>query len=254
MQATLLRDKRTAEEIARRIASAKLNAVFVLVYYWGGKSFFRTDYAPLVDDKLKDEDLFNYFIDECHKRGIKVYARFSNGLEGTSSGDGILADHPEWQIVNIIGERRRWFDLGKQEVRKFQLKLLSDLLSNYPNIDGVQLDYIRFPSTEYCYCEECRLNFKKSYGIDPLELYSALPTNIYVSSVPFRKPVEAKVIARFENGIPAITIKEYNSGWLILFNWRINESSLPLFLQVLRRVLEGGKEAIHPYCSPRTCL
>jgi len=240
MQATQIRDKRTAEEIAQRISSAKLNAVFVLVYYWGGKSFFRTDYAPLVDNNAKGDDLFLYFIEECHKRGIKVYARLSNGMEGAMGNDGMLTRYPAWQIENIRGEKMRWFDLGKREVREFQIQLLSDLLKNYP-VDGVQLDYIRFPSLDYCYCEECRMNFKSSYEIDPIDLFSALPASFNISSTPFVKPTQARVIARFENGVPAITLRESNPGWLLLFNWQIDGDSLPFFLQSIRKATEEGE-------------
>lgn len=245
MQATHIKDKKTAEQIAQKIASAKLNSVFILVYYWGGKSFFRTDHAPHLNDTINKEDLFRYFIEECHKRGIKVFARISNGHEGARGTDGILSDHPQWQIQNIYGERRRWFDLGKKDVKELQMKLLSDLLNNYP-VDGIQLDYIRFPSPDYCYCEECRGDFQNYYHIDPIELYYALPISLYLVSVPLQKITGAKVIARFENGTPAITFKEHELGWLLFFNWQINRSSLPLFLQILRNALEGHKRVYIP--------
>ncbi|MBC7326617.1 family 10 glycosylhydrolase [bacterium] len=246
MQATQIRDRESAEKIAQRIASAKLNAVFVLVYYWGGKSFFRTDYAPLAQENLKDDDLFYYFVQECHKRGIKVFARFSNGQEGGKGSDGILSLHPDWQIENAKGEKRRWFDLGKKEVRDFQLKLIADLLKDYP-VDGVQLDYIRFPSNDYCYCEECRSGFRKIYGVDPLDLLYGIPISLSIHSKPLVKVVTAKVLARFDNGTPAITIKENSSkGWLLFFNWTVDENSFPLFSRTLWRALEGEGTILIP--------
>ncbi len=245
MQATEIRDKKTAEEIVQKISSAKLNAVFILVYYWGGKSFFRTDYAQPVNERLRQEDLFTYFIDECHRRGIKVYARFSNGQEGGKGNDGILSTYPHLQIENIRGERMRWFDIGKKEVRELQVKLLGDLLENYP-VDGVQLDYIRFPSLSYCYCEECTGNFKNIYGVNPIELYYALPVSLGISSTPLARATRAKIIARLENGVPAISLREDNPGWLLLFNWEINKSSIPFFLQILRRALESEKGLFIP--------
>lgn len=245
MQASHIRDRRTAEEIAQRISSAKLNAVFILVYYWGGKSFFLTDHAPPYYDNITEEDLFLHFINECHKRGIKVYARFSNGQEGGKGTDGVLHNYPEWQIENIFNERKRWFDLGKDEVRELQIRLLNDLLNTYP-LDGIQLDYIRFPSNEYCYCEICRKNFRDAYGIDPVELHYALPTSFNIASVPLQKSSGAKVIVRFDNGIPAIAFKEQGRGWLILLNWRINKSSSPFFLKVLQNSLQKSPTVYIP--------
>jgi len=247
MQATQIKDERTAELIADKIASAKLNAVFVLVFFWGGKSFFKTDLAPLAYDPKNDSDLFSYFIEQCHKRGIKVFARFSNGMVGGKANEGILAQNPQWQMENREGERARWFDLGKREVRDFQLGLISELLNKYP-VDGIQLDYIRFPSRDYCYCEECRNSFKNLYHLDPLS-WSDNPTNRFlVSSTPLTKPSEAKILARFDNGVPAITVRELGDGFLLLLNWQIDNSSARLFLDILGRAMEGRKLIV---LSPR---
>jgi uncharacterized lipoprotein YddW (UPF0748 family) len=241
MQATQIKDERTAELIAERIASAKLNAVFVLVFYWGGKSFFKTDLSPLAYNSPNDSDLFAYFIEQCHNRGIRVLARFSNGKEGEKGGEGILTENPQWQIENKDGIKARWFDLGKREVRDFQLGLISELLNKYP-VDGIQLDYIRFPSRDYCYCEECRDSFKRIYQFDPLSLPYALPNRFWINSTPLTNLCGAKLLARFDNGVPAITIREYNAGYLLLFNWQIENSSAHLFLDILKRAMEGKRK------------
>jgi uncharacterized lipoprotein YddW (UPF0748 family) len=243
MQATQIKDEKTAELIAERIASAKLNSVFVLVFFWGGKSFFKTDFAPLAYDPVNDSDLFSYFIEQCHKRGIKVFARFSNGMVGGRANDGIPAQNPQWQMENKEGERARWFDLGKREVRDFQLGLISELLNKYP-VDGIQLDYIRFPSQDFCYCKECRNAFKNLYNLDPLSLPYALPNRFFVTSTPLTNLCGAKLLARFDNGIPGITIREYGDGFLLLLNWKIDNNSARLFLDVLQRATEGREIVI----------
>ena len=46
MQATQIKDEKTAELIAERIASAKLNSVFVLVFFWGREKFFQNGLRP----------------------------------------------------------------------------------------------------------------------------------------------------------------------------------------------------------------
>ncbi|MGC9003163.1 MAG: family 10 glycosylhydrolase [bacterium] len=242
MQATQIKDERSAEQIAERIASAKLNAVFVLVFYWGGKSYFKTDLSPLVYNS-QNADLFAYFIEQCHRRGIKVYARFSIGKEGGQGDDGILIKNPDWQMENQAGERIRWFDLGKKDVREFQLKLISDLLERYP-IDGIQLDYIRYPSRDYCYCRECRENFKRLYGFDPLYTSCKLPRKFKISTTPLLHPTSSTALATFDNGIPAITLRQFNSGTLLYFNFTINYSSAPLFLYSLGQALTTKKEIL----------
>ena len=164
-------------------------------------------------------------------------------MVGGRANDGIPAQNPQWQMENKEGERARWFDLGKREVRDFQLGLISELLNKYP-VDGIQLDYIRFPSQDFCYCKECRNAFKNLYNLDPLSLPYALPNRFFVTSTPLTNLCGAKLLARFDNGIPGITIREYGDGFLLLLNWKIDNNFAQLFLDVLQRATEGREIVI----------
>lgn len=235
-QAVDIRTRAKADETIRRLSNANLNAVFPLVYFWGGKAYFKSSYAPLAEGVEEGFDPLSYFIEECHKRGIKVHPRFVIGEEGSGGGNGILLRRKEWQIENALGERQRWYDIGKRAVRDFYLGLILEMVRNY-DVDGVQLDYIRYPSSDYCYCEECRKGFREKFDHDPLELVSSLPAYLFVSSNPLIHPTTAKVLAVFENEIPAITLNRYREGHALLFNWHLENNLTPLASELVRRAV-----------------
>jgi uncharacterized lipoprotein YddW (UPF0748 family) len=112
----------------------------------------------------------------------------------------LLEQHPDWYVVNRRGEsaagKPAYVDYyhflcpSHEEVRQHLAKAVAKL-GDTDNLDGIHLDYIRYPDVilpvalwknynlvqneelppfDYCYCEVCRAAFKKQTGEDPLKL------------------------------------------------------------------------------------
>lgn len=112
----------------------------------------------------------------------------------------IYQKHPEWYNINRNGDSSiekppyvnyyKWLCPIKPEVQEYILNWIKEL-SEIENLDGIHLDYIRypdvilpkyiqpkydlkqdreFPEFDFCYCDDCRKSFKKQTGIDPLDL------------------------------------------------------------------------------------
>lgn len=109
--------------------------------------------------------------------------------------------HPEWYQVNAQGEscldiklynreHYRWLCPSHPEVTEY-LKDRVRELAEIDGLTGIHLDFIRYPDVilpyglhesrgvvqdkvyplwDFCYCDNCRENFKKLTGIDPIEL------------------------------------------------------------------------------------
>ncbi len=71
-----------ANAVVARIERAHLNAAFVLVWYWGGQTYFRSTLCPMADGVPANYDPLGYMVEQCHKRGIQVHAWFVNGAYG----------------------------------------------------------------------------------------------------------------------------------------------------------------------------
>ncbi len=67
-----------------------------------------------------------------------------------------------------------FFCPARDAVHAFWLEVYQTLLSRY-KVDGLQLDYIRYPGSlpvekGFCYCEHCRRQFTLDYLMDPLSI------------------------------------------------------------------------------------
>jgi len=112
----------------------------------------------------------------------------------------VKSNHPEWFTVNRNGESSlekppyvgyyKWVCPTRPEVRRY-LAAQIEAVARDPAVEGVHLDYIRFPDVilpvglwsryhlvqdrEYpefdsCYCAVCRDTFRRRSGVDPMSL------------------------------------------------------------------------------------
>ena len=132
------------------------------------------------------------------KYGVELHAWIwtTNRCEKT-----LREAHPEWYQVNAQGEscndiklynreHYRWLCPSRPEVTEY-LKDRVRELAEIEGLDGIHLDFIRYPDVilpyglhesrgvvqdkvyplwDFCYCDVCRAEFKKQYGIDPMDL------------------------------------------------------------------------------------
>jgi len=117
------------------------------------------------------------------------------------NGDArVQAEHPEWFAVSREGKSSlthppyvgyyKWVCPTRPAVRAY-LRDLVDRTAADPRVDGVHLDYIRYPDVilprglwgkyglvqdrelpqfDFCYCDVCRETFRAQSGVDPLDL------------------------------------------------------------------------------------
>lgn len=96
-------------------------------------------------------------------------------------GSPLITEKAEWlgktkegKIYSDMEKGYHFFCPSRPEVRRFWLGVYKTLLDRY-EIDGFQLDYIRYPVSKpdekgYCYCDYCRNRFKTLHQADPLKL------------------------------------------------------------------------------------
>ncbi len=172
------------------------NNVFLETYYHG-KTIFPSKtmnkYGFTVQNELFEGiDPLKIWVEEAHKRGIKVHTWFQSFYVGNqnpkSNPTSILAQHPEWgnktkKCADCEGatmsasEHNGYFlDPANPNVQEFLLELITEIISEY-HPDGINLDYIRYPNSNprndmaaWGFSEYARNDFKSSYGKDPIEL------------------------------------------------------------------------------------
>lgn len=156
------------------VGEAGFNTLFVEIRK-RGDAYYITELEPKADDIAPDFDPLAYLIEESKKRvvPIQIHAWLVvypvwNRVESLPTSDGHLYNlHRDWLTQSITGET--WdgsnynLDPGLPDVQEHLVRLVDDLTSNY-EVDGVHLDYIRYPGRTWGYHPEVLNRFRKLTG------------------------------------------------------------------------------------------
>ena len=156
---------------------AKSNFNFIAPYMRSGDraNYRKSSILPKLN--YLEWDPLEVIVKEAHDKGLEVYPIICTLVDGGFKLGEILTRHPEWAMVTKDGRRIGWADPAKPEVVEYEVSIVREIVENY-NVDGIILDYIRFPEREYgetCYCKYCRSKFEEEYGTDPIELKEREP-------------------------------------------------------------------------------
>lgn len=179
-----------------KIKDTGINNVFLETYFHGRTIFPSKVMAQYGFEEQNPEfgniDPLAIWIKEAHKRGIKVHVWFESFYIGNRlpeyNPSSILAVRPQWQnktkqkadfegYVSHPQEHNGYFlDPANPEVVDFLIQLLDEIATRY-NIDGFNIDYIRYPniskenySNQWGYTPYAREEFMQMYEIDPVEI------------------------------------------------------------------------------------
>ncbi len=117
-------------------------------------------------------DALTYFIDEAHRRGLKVFGYLAPfyGTHSVTELPGSLAiEHPEWLAKGPDSSMPTFPDPANPDTVDFIVRAYEELATRY-DLDGVGLDYIRYPTEiSLNYDENNRQQILNEYGIDILQ-------------------------------------------------------------------------------------
>lgn len=183
------------------IQKTGINEVFLETYFHGYTIYpsrVMKQYGLTIQNpKFLMYDPLKAYIEEAHKRGMKVHCWFESFYIGnnkpTVDEKSILAVYPSWGNKNLANynsvyvphktEHNGYFlDPANPEVVEFLLNLISEISTKY-KVDGINLDYTRYPTSQksevlnfeqsnWGYTEIARKEFTELYEIDPVEIQS----------------------------------------------------------------------------------
>lgn len=168
-----------------------------------------------------DESLYRW----CKESGLEAHY-----WKWTMNRRELLEIHPDWFAVNRKGESShdkpayvdyyRFLCPNHEGVAEYLAEsYIKD--ANLPYVDGVHLDYVRFPDVvlpvslwknygieqtkelpeyDYCYCDICREKFKKQTGIDPMNIKYPMENQSWIN---FRLDGISKVVDKITKAIKA---------------------------------------------------
>lgn len=174
------------------LAKAGFNTVFFETVN-ASYPIYPSQVAPEQNPLVRGWDPLEAAVELAHERGMELHAwvwifaaanqRHNALLNQPLDYPGpVLAAHPDWAIFDKQGRlfapntRKAFFDPANPEVREYLMALLEEIATRY-DVDGIQLDYIRYPFQDprvnqtYGYGVAARQQFKERTGVDPIEVY-----------------------------------------------------------------------------------
>ncbi len=266
--------EKNIQEVRRTLdnmQSIGINTIFLETYFHGYtifpsktmRSYNFTDQNPI----FTGFDPLKAYITEAHARNMKVHIWFESFYVGnkhpSNDPNSILSIRPDWGNKNKLNagkegyashpvEHNGYFlDPANPEVHNFLVLVVKEIIANY-GPDGINLDYIRYPSSQkatsagyetsnWGYTSYARDEFKKIYGKDPVNIkykddywykwneYRQNKITVYLSKM--RKAARGKVILSavvFPDYRAALETKQQN--WIKWTNGDYLDAITPLIL------------------------
>jgi uncharacterized lipoprotein YddW (UPF0748 family) len=151
----------------------------------------------IIEPNISDAE-FEHIAGIANDEGLRVHVWIPT--TNPHGKRGVEKEHPEWYQVSREGKScldappyvgyYKWLCPNNPGAREY-IKGIMKELAQKDFLDGVHLDYIRypdvilpvgiqpkydlvqdkeFPEYDFCYCDVCRTKFKAEFGIDPMEI------------------------------------------------------------------------------------
>jgi len=182
---------RAIEQMIDFAVQARFHLLFVQVR-GRGELYYPSNLEPPADDlefPLSEFDPLDYVVVLAKAAGISVHAWINvyyvwSDPNRTPPPEHVVSKHPDWLLSDGSGapmsarDVRWWQSDGvegyylspcRPEVRAHTAALVSELVARYP-IDGVHLDYVRYPSRNFGLDPGERTAFALRWGVDPAAL------------------------------------------------------------------------------------
>jgi uncharacterized lipoprotein YddW (UPF0748 family) len=172
------------QKIVNTAASADITDIYVQVRALG-RCYFLSDIEPRASFVSADYDPLNLLIKMCEIYNIRVHAWVNMFYIWSSSQPPPEDNHPfnlfpqyiltkesrtDYADLKKAGIEGYFLDPQSIDINKYLLNVLLEVADKYL-INGIHLDYFRYPDVEYSFTADSRTNFRLDHFLDPLKLY-----------------------------------------------------------------------------------
>jgi uncharacterized lipoprotein YddW (UPF0748 family) len=191
----VVRDAMTTPESVNRVVDFATQTRFHILFVQvrgRGDAYYQSSLVPpstALKAPLADFDPLRYLLTLAHRQGIEVHAWLNvyyawSDAKNAPPPTHVVTKHPEWILSDARGVRMdhvppsKWKSQGMEgyfispgvpEFRRHMADVVRELVGAY-GVDGIHLDYIRYPNKTYSFDPVSRSQFLLKYGFDPVEL------------------------------------------------------------------------------------
>ncbi len=146
------------ERSAKELADAGINMILPNMA-WGGLAHYDSRVLPKSKKYTEYGDQISQCVTASHNNGIEVHVwKITWNLEGAPKEFVEKMQKEGRTQLAADGNPINWLCPSNTENVKLELNAISEIVQNY-KVDGIHLDYIRYPGSHACYCPACRDRF-----------------------------------------------------------------------------------------------
>lgn len=146
------------ERSAKELASAGVNIVLPNMA-WAGVAHYPSKILPQSQTFTQYGDQIAQCVEAAHKHGLEAHVwKITWNLEGAPK-EFVEKIRAEGRTqVSATGQALNWLCPSHPKNVLLELESSLEIVANY-DVDGIHLDYIRYPGSHACYCNGCRQRF-----------------------------------------------------------------------------------------------
>ena len=143
---------------AKELAAAGINMIFPNMA-WAGVAHYSSKILPKSKTFSQYGDQLAQCVSAARMHGLEVHVwKITWNLEGAPQEFIEKMRGAKRTQVSTTGKSINWLCPSHPENVSLELESILEIVRNY-DVDGIHLDYIRYPGNHACYCEECRKRF-----------------------------------------------------------------------------------------------
>ena len=146
------------ERSAKELASAGVNIVLPNMA-WAGVAHYPSKILPQSKTFTRYGDQIAQCVEAARKHGLEVHVwKITWNLEGAPKEFVEKIRAQGRTQVSATGQALNWLCPSHPKNVLLELESSLEIVANY-DVDGIHLDYIRYPGSHACYCDGCRQRF-----------------------------------------------------------------------------------------------
>jgi uncharacterized lipoprotein YddW (UPF0748 family) len=155
----------TWDEAVKNLADNGFTAIFPNLC-WGGVAYYPSDVLPPAKEVEERGDQLAQCLEACRKHHVECHvwkvcwnmgARTSSDFRARMKQEGRTQVRADGKALDD------WLCPSNPANQKLEVQALAEIAKKY-KIDGVHLDYIRYPEQRACFCNGCKTRFEKFAG------------------------------------------------------------------------------------------
>ena len=143
---------------AKELAAAGVNMILPNMA-WAGVAHYSSKILPQSKTFTRYGDQLAQCVTAARTYDLEVHVwKITWNLEGAPKGFVEKMRKDGRTQVSATGKPLNWLCPSHPKNVQLEVESILEIVTNY-DVDGIHLDYIRYPGSHACYCEECRKRF-----------------------------------------------------------------------------------------------